>query len=107
MSFDSQSPVLVSLTNRTFAVNLRLHIDGFSVARELPLGGSFGPLRVNLQSSNPQVVRVPAFVDFNPGDSRKSVTLELVGTGDTVVSLTLPGNFTRGATRRDLLISVR
>ncbi|MBS1830781.1 MAG: hypothetical protein JST93_36125 [Acidobacteria bacterium] len=107
MSFDSQSPVLVSLTNRTFAVNLRLHIDGFSVARELPLGGSFGPLRVNLQSSNPQVVRVPAFVDFNPGDSRKSVTLELVGTGDSAVSLILPANFTRGTSRRDLLISVR
>ncbi|MBL8179277.1 MAG: hypothetical protein JNK48_31660 [Bryobacterales bacterium] len=107
MSFDAPGPVLVNLTNRTFAVNLRLHIDGFGAARDLPLGGSFGPLRVTLQSSNPQVVRVPASVDFNPGDSRKSVTLELVGTGDAAVSLILPANFTRGTPRRDLLISVR
>jgi len=107
VSFESVSPVLVSLTNRTFATSLRLHVEGFGAMRELPLGGSFGPLRVTLQSSNPQVVRAPASVDFLPGDSRKSVTLELVATGDAVVSLILPANFTRGALRRDLLVSVR
>jgi hypothetical protein len=77
--------------------------------REFPLGTSFGPLQIQLQSSNSQVVQVPATpVEFAPGDSRKSVTLDLKGRGDAIVSLFVPAAFAGNSpTRQDLVVSVR
>jgi hypothetical protein len=104
--FEPGSLVNVSLTSGTSPVAIVL-VDRNS--RELPLGTAFGPLKLQLESSKPQVVRVPAAsVEFAPGESRKNVVLELLGRGDAVVSLTVPAGFADAVSvRQDLVVSVR
>jgi hypothetical protein len=76
--------------------------------RLLPLGASYGLLNIQLQSSNPAVVTVPASVSFGPGDSSKSVQLTPVAAGQAVVSLIVPPSFAGGAaTRQDLVVTVQ
>lgn len=106
--FEQGSLLNVSLSNRTSQVAVILvNADRSSVG--LPLGTAFGPLKIQMESSNPQVVRVPvAPVEFAPGDSRKNVVLELVGRGDAVVSLIVPAGFAGASSvRQDLVVSVR
>ncbi|MBL0161851.1 MAG: hypothetical protein IPP47_33060 [Bryobacterales bacterium] len=66
-------------------------------------------MKIQLESSNPQIVRVPAApVEFIPGDSRKNFALELVGRGDAIVSLIVPAGFAGASSvRQDLIVSVR
>lgn len=106
--FDPSTPLIVSLANRTAQVSITL-TDPNRNPVELPLGTSFGPLKIQLESSNSQVVRVTtAILEFVPGDSRKSVGLELAGRGDAVVSLTVPAAFAGApSVRQDLVVSVR
>jgi hypothetical protein len=96
----------VNLTVGTIAIPIALGSE--SPQRDLPLGASAGPLRIQLSSSNPSVVRVPAApVEIAAGESRKSVTLQLVGRGEAIVTLTPPAGFNTGAPSRALLITVR
>jgi hypothetical protein len=106
--FDQGSLLNVSLSNRTSQVAIIL-VEANRSSVDLPLGTAFGPLKIQLESSNPQVVRVPAApVEFTPGDSRKNVVLELVGRGDAVVSLIVPAGFVGASSvRQDLVVSVR
>ena len=98
----------VALSIGTSAITVILS-DRNSGTRELALGTSYGPLQVQLASSNSQVVRVPAApIQFAPGDSRKSAVLELVGRGDAVVSLIAPASFTGSSpARQDVVVSVK
>jgi hypothetical protein len=98
-------PLTASLSAST-SISIVL-MDGNN--RELPLGSGFGPLRFQLQSSNPQVVSAPSgTIDFAPGDSRKSATLQFVGRGDAVVTLVIPAGFAgAAASRQDLLVTVK
>ncbi|WP_321475085.1 hypothetical protein [uncultured Paludibaculum sp.] len=106
--FDATTPLNVSLANRTAQVAIVL-TDQYGNSTGLPLGASFGPLKLQLESSNSQVVRVAVpTVEFAPGDSRKNVGLELVGRGDAVVSVIMPAAFAGASSvRQDLVVSVR
>lgn len=106
--FDPSAPLTASLANRTAQVSIML-TDPIRNSVDLPLGTTFGPLKLQLESSNPQVVRLPAAtVEFAPGDSRRSIGLELVGPGDAVVSLIVPAGFTGASSaRQDLVVTVR
>lgn len=106
--FDPATPLNLSLANGTAQVAIILAEAGRS-STGLPLGTSFGPLRLQLTSSNPQVVLVAVpTVEFAAGDSRKNVGLSLVGRGDAVVSLTMPPAFAGASpVRQDLIVSVR
>lgn len=105
-------PRLTFLQGSLYAVNLpgsgtslTLTLTGNS--RELPLGSAFGPLRVQLRSSSTSVVRVPATVEFAPGEPRKTIPLELVGAGEAVISATPPAGFSTTATRTDIVLTVK
>ncbi|QOY89407.1 DUF7948 domain-containing protein [Paludibaculum fermentans] len=106
--FDPATPLNLSLANRTAQVAIVLD-EATRSSNSLPLGTSFGPLKLQLESSNPQVVRVAVpSVEFAPGDSRRNVGLELVGRGDAVVTLIMPAAFAGASSvRSDLVVSVR
>lgn len=106
--FEQATPLNLSLANGTAQVAIILAEAGRS-SNGLPLGTSFGPLKLQLASSNPQVVLVAVpTVEFAAGDSRKNAGLVLVGRGDAVVSLTMPPAFAGASpVRQDLIVSVR
>jgi hypothetical protein len=106
-SFLEGNPLNLSLGGGSIPITAVLY--GSYPKRELPLGTGYGPLSVQVQSSNPNVVSVPAApIAFNPGDSRKSVLLQPVGTGDAVVSLIVPASFAGSSpARQDIVVSVR
>jgi hypothetical protein len=108
VKFAQGSLLNASLSNSTASVAIFLSDSAYGT-RELPLGTAFGPLKIQLQSSNSQVVRAPAApIEFGPGDSRKNAVLTLAGRGDAVVTLIVPAGF-GGATaaRQDLVVTVR
>jgi hypothetical protein len=107
VSFSQGGSLSASLSSGTLQMPILL-TDQYQ-GKELPLGTSFGPLKIQLQTSNAQVVQVPsAPVQFDSGDSRKTVTFQLTGRGDAVVSLIVPAGFnSTTSTRQDLVVSVR
>ncbi|HYP06112.1 MAG TPA: hypothetical protein VER03_07725, partial [Bryobacteraceae bacterium] len=102
--FNQSGPVVAALGNGSMTVSL---VTGVNLS-ELPLGNSLGgPLRIQLQSSNPQVVRVPATpVEIQPGESRKSAVLQLTGRGEAVVSFITASGFDAG-TNQTISVTVR
>lgn len=85
-------PLNLSLAARTTVITVALGAFG---GRELPLGTSFGALDVTMESSNSQVVRVgTARLTFAPGEIRKTVTVELVGRGQSTITASAPARFT-------------
>jgi hypothetical protein len=102
--FDT-GPLSVNLASASTTITVILGAGNSAAS----LGTGFGgPVRVQLQSSNPQVVKVPAApVEFQPGESRKTAILQLVGRGEAVISLTAPAAFNSGVSQRDFLITVR
>jgi hypothetical protein len=100
-------PLTVNLSSGTVPLGVLL-ADG-SGRTDSPLGQSYGPLKLQLQSSNPQIVSVPSgTLDFAAGDSRKDATLQLSGRGDAVISVTAPAGFAgSGGLRRDIVITVK
>jgi hypothetical protein len=107
VSFSQSGPLSTSLSSGS--VQMAVLLTDQYQGKELPLGASFGPLMVQLQTSNAQVVQAPsAPLLFNPGDSRKPFTLQLTGRGDAVVSLIVPAGFnSQSAFRQDFVVSVR
>jgi hypothetical protein len=63
---------------------------------------------VQLKSSNPAVVK-PAveWLDFQPGDSSRNLTVQLVGRGDAVLTLQAPDGFNVPTGKHEILITVR
>lgn len=106
--FDPASPLNLSLASGTAQIAITL-AEANRSSTGLPLGAAFGPLKLQLESSNPQVVRVTApTVEFAAGDTRRNIGLELVSRGDAVVSLTMPASFSGASSvRQDLVVSVR
>jgi hypothetical protein len=105
VAFAPTSPLALSL--QAGAAPLAVGLYGYP-NKLLPLGASYGPLNIQLQSSNPAVVTVPASVSFAPGDSSKSVQITPVAAGQAVVSLIVPASFAGGAaTRQDLVVTVQ
>src|SRR5581483_1417264 len=107
LAFQESGPLNVKLSGGAVPVTVVLY--GSYPKRELPLGTGYGPLNLQVQSSNPKVVSVPAApVTFSPGDSRKSILLQPVGAGDAVVSVVVPGSFAGNSpTRQDIVVNVR
>ena len=106
LKFLQSGPLNVSLGGGT--VPLTMVLSG-GQNRESPLGTAYGPVNIQLQSSNLNVVRVPAApVVFAPGDSRNDALLQPVGRGDAVVSLIVPAGFAGTVpARQDIVVSVR
>jgi hypothetical protein len=107
VNFLETGPFNLSLSGGSVPLTLILSVSNGK--QESPLGTAYGPLTLQVQSSNPKVVSVPtAPVVFNPGDSRKSVVLQPVSAGDTVVSVIVPASFAgTSPARQDILVSVR
>jgi hypothetical protein len=105
--FSPSASVTVPLDGGTTSIAIVL--ADRSSSRELPLGASYGPLQIQLQSSNSQVVQVPADpIAFTAGDSRKAVTLQLKSRGDAIITLIMPAGFAgNSSSRQDLVVSVR
>jgi len=106
--FGASAPPVIALSGGSFVIPVLLG-GGYDGTKESVLGSSFGPLDVEVQSSNPQVVRVnSATVRFLPGESRRSISIDPVGKGDAVISLILPAGFSKsGSSRDDLLVTVK
>lgn len=90
------------------AVSVTAVLNASYPQRELPLGTSYGPLTIQVQSSNPNVLSVGSgSVTFSPGDSRKTIQLKPEATGAAVVSLIVPASFAGSSpTRRDIIVNV-
>ena len=104
VAFTTASPLSANLASGSIPLTLRLSPES---GRELPLGQVYGPLSVELKSSNPQVVRVTSPIVFQPGVGSLTTSLELVGKGDAVVTLVSPKGFNNGSPTRDLIVTVR
>jgi hypothetical protein len=106
VKFAQNSPLGMNL--KTGPVTITVGLYGSYPTNPLPLGTSYGPLNIQVQSSNPAVVTAPASVSFGPGDSVKSIQLTPVAAGQAIVSLIIPSSFAgSGPTRQDLVITVQ
>ena len=102
------SPVVLAASGGSASIPVML-AGAYGGTAESPLGSSYGPLDVQVQSSNPQVVRVTSpTVRFMPGESRRSISIEPAGKGDAIISLILPAGFSGSDSPRvDLLVTVK
>jgi hypothetical protein len=104
VGFDAAGPINLNLGGSPMSIAIVLTAGG----RELPLGTTFGPLRIQVTSSNSQAVRVPAApVEILPGQSRATVALQAVGRGDAAIALSLPPAFNGTFVRQNLAVTVR
>ena len=104
--FVATQPLSISRAAGIVTVSAVLGIDsGAGRIQEMPLGDNPGPSRFEVRSSSPQIVG-PVSIDWRPGESRRTLTLPLLGTGDAVLTLVPPPNLT-GIQSRSLIVIVR
>jgi hypothetical protein len=96
-----------NLSAGSVSVPIVLAPAGYSTTPQ-PLGPSRGAVRLELKSSNPAVLKPGVdWLEFQPGDSSRSLTLQLVGRGDAVLTLQAPAGFNLPAGKHEILVTVR
>lgn len=97
----------VNLSAATVSVPIVVAPAGYSTTPQ-PLGPSRGAVRLELKSSNPAVLKPGVdWLEFQPGESLRNLTLQLVGRGDAVLTLQAPAGFNLPAGKHEILVTVR
>ncbi|HEY6392791.1 MAG TPA: hypothetical protein VIX89_16040, partial [Bryobacteraceae bacterium] len=104
----NNSGLTIPLSAGSASVPVTLGLDTPFGSGEQPLGASQSTIVVKVQSSNPAVVR-PAVdsLDFRPGESSRSLSLQLAGKGTALITVQAPAGFNLPAGTRDYLVTVQ